>query len=219
MNRKNLRRFENLIMITFPIVLFAGCAGSDIKPTAIENPIATYTSDDNPSPDQDLLEISSVVPAPDYTDPSVSNEAQREVMIEEGTDEASQVAADDVTADMETQIPETSILYFETNRYQLLGEQHSMLKQYAEFLAANPGITLVINGHADIRGTEQYNQNLSEKRAQSVYEALVSLGVPQNQLSTMGFGEQQPLHDENKWDENRRVELEFESPVMLSSRR
>lgn len=220
MNRKNLHRFENLIMLTFPIVLFAGCAGSDIKPTTEETPVAIYTSHGNPLPEHETLEISTVMPVPDhtnYTDPSISDVGQSEIM-SESTGEDSQAAVDDTTSHTASRIPETSILYFGTNDYQLRGEQRDALKQTAEFLVANPGITLVINGHADERGTERYNQSLSEKRAQSVYDALISLDVPQNQLTTMGFGELQPMHDESQWDENRRVELEFENPVMLSSR-
>jgi len=50
MNRKYLRRFENLIMITFPVVLFAGCAGSDIKPLVEEKPAASYSVYTNPMP-------------------------------------------------------------------------------------------------------------------------------------------------------------------------
>ena len=217
MNRENLHRFENLIMITFPIVLFAGCAGSDIKPTAEQKQVATYTSYDNPLPEHELLEIGTIMPVPDYTDPSISDVGQSEV-VSESTGEESQVAVEDSTTDTAPQIPETRILYFGTNDYQLLSEQRDALKQYAEFLAANPGITLVINGHADERGTERYNQSLSEKRAQSVFDTLISLGVPQKQLITIGFGELQPMHDESIWDENRRVELEFENPVMMSSR-
>ena len=78
-------------------------------------------------------------------------------------------------------------------------------------------MSLVINGHADARGTESYNQTLSEKRAQAVYEMLVESGVPENQLKKFGFGEHFPQYDVNNWDENRRVELEFSNPVLVSS--
>ena len=186
MNRKNLHRFENLIMVTFPIALFAGCAGSDIKPMVEEKPVATYADYNNPLPEQELLEISAVMPAPDYTDPSISDDNQREESSVNNS-AAPQVTTASDNSSTTPQIPETSILYFETNEYQLLTDQQEALKQHAEFLIANPRITLVINGHADIRGTERYNQSLSEKRAQSVYEILIALGVPQNQLTTTGI--------------------------------
>jgi peptidoglycan-associated lipoprotein len=217
MNRTNLHRFENLIMITFPIVLFAGCAGSDIKPVVAEKPVATYVTYVNPLPEPDLLEISTVMPSPDETDPSIRDDNQQEIS-RLSTEERPPI---DTTSDGTSTVlptPATSILYFDTDKHQLRTEQHEALKQHADFLIANPHITLVINGHADKRGTEPYNQTLSEKRAQSVYDLLIALGVPQTQLTRMGFGELQPLQDENQWDENRRVELEYENPVMLSSR-
>lgn len=218
MNRKNLRRFENLIMITFPVVLFAGCAGSDIKPLVDEKPTASYSVYTNPILELELQETSIVNSLPDDKDPAISDDTPSSFSENDMNTEERHVASkDDNTASI-IETPETSILYFATDDYQLLTEQQNALKQYVKFLMANPNITLVINGHADIRGTESYNQALSEKRAQSVYDLLIAEGVPTNQLATMGFGESQPQQDENQWHENRRMELQFESPVVLSSR-
>ena len=219
MNRNNLHRFENLIMITFPVVLFAGCAGSDIKPIVEEKPTASYSVYTNPLPETELLEISTQIAAVNDMDPAISDDTPSGVSENDiiNTDDQDVASTDDNNGST-VEIPETSILYFATDNYQLLTEQQDTLKQYANFLLANPNITLVINGHADIRGTETYNLSLSEKRAQSVHDLLIAEGVPTNQLTMMGFGELQPLQDENHWDENRRVELEFESPVVLSAR-
>jgi outer membrane protein OmpA-like peptidoglycan-associated protein len=218
MNRKYLRRFENLIMITFPVVLFAGCAGSDIKPLVEEKPAASYSVYTNPIPELELEGISILNSLPDDKDPAISDDTPSSLSENNMNTEEQHVAStDDNTASI-IEAPETSILYFATDDYQLLTEQQDALKQYVKFLMANPNITLVINGHADIRGTESYNQTLSDKRAQSVYDLLIAEGVPPNQLTTVGFGELQPLQNENHWDENRRVELQFESPVVLSSR-
>lgn len=218
MNRKNLHRFENLIMITFPVVLFAGCAGSDIKPIVEEKPTASYSVNTNPLPETELLEISTQIPAAYDMDPAIHDDTPSGISENDINTEEQVVASRDDNNGSTIEIPETSILYFATDDYQLLTEHQNALKQYAVFLLANPNISLVINGHADIRGTESYNQVLSEKRAQSVHDLLIAEGVPTNQLTIMGFGELQPLQDENHWDENRRVELEFENPVMMSSR-
>lgn len=218
MNRKNLHRFENLIMITFPVVLFAGCAGSDIKPIDEEKSTASYSVYTNPLPETELLEISTQIPAAYDMDPAIHDDTPSGISENDINTEEQVVASTDDNNGSTIEIPETSILYFATDDYQLLSEQQDALKQYVKFLIANPNITLVINGHADIRGTESYNQALSEKRAQSVHDLLIAEGVPTNQLTIMGFGELQPLQDKNHWDENRRVELEFENPVMMSSR-
>ena len=218
MNRRNLQRFENLIMITFPIVMFAGCAGSDTKPVIAEKPAVTYATYSNPLPEQEFPEISTAMPLADEIDPAISDDTLPDLSDENVTAKKQHVTGTNDSDIATIQTPNTSILYFETDRFQLRSAQQETLQQYVKFLLANPTITLVINGHADIRGTEQYNQTLSEKRAQSVYDLLVANGVPPGQLTTMGFGELQPLNDENQWNENRRVELEFENPVILSSR-
>ncbi|MCO6381453.1 MAG: OmpA family protein [Vannielia sp.] len=68
----------------------------------------------------------------------------------------------------------------------------------------------MIEGHTDARGTENYNGNLSEDRAASVQAYLVSLGVTEERLSAMGFGESTPRTDDPMDPENRRVELRID---------
>ncbi|WP_455208139.1 OmpA family protein [Kaarinaea lacus] len=217
MNRNKMRLFENMIIVTFPLVLFAGCAGSDIKPAAEDKPYATYSEHENPFPGQELMTNSTSYAIEEAMDPVV-NDAEQPLTIHEvhDTRELAELSIVETPGNI-AQLPSTHILYFDTDHYQLLDEQREILKQHAEFLLAHPGMTLVINGHADVRGTEAYNQVLSEKRAQSVYALLSELGVEQSQLKKTGFGELQPLRDKNQWDENRRVELEFSNPVQLSS--
>ena len=241
MNRKKLRFIENMIIITFPVVLFAGCAGSDVKPTMEDQSIATYSDYNNPIPESDLMDISTAYDAASESELSVSEDTSSNAVSEASqtshndTDTASHDSAPytpysetNLGQEPNTQsvlhatnsapvLPVNNIIKFDTDKHQLLDDQQTELKQYAEYLLANPGMILVINGHADVRGTEDYNQLLSEKRAQAVYDLLVALGVSQSQLNKFGFGELTPLHDEGNWDENRRVELEFRDPVMLSS--
>lgn len=81
-----------------------------------------------------------------------------------------------------------------------LEKQAAWLKQYA-----NVGIT--IEGHADERGTREYNLALGERRAQSVKNYLVSLGVPADRLNTISYGKERPAvmgSDEESWSRNRR---------------
>ena len=217
MSRNKMRLFENMIIVTFPLVLFAGCAGSDIKPAVEDKPYATYSAHENPFPEQELMTNSTSYAIEEAMDPVV-NDAEQPLAIHEAhdTQELAELSMVESPGNI-AQPPSTHILYFDTDHYQLLDEQREILKQHAEFLLGHPGMTLVVNGHADVRGTETYNQVLSEKRAQSVYALLIELGVAQSQLKKTGFGELQPLRDKNQWDENRRVELEFSNPVQLSS--
>lgn len=222
MSSKKLRTIENLILLTFPVVLFAGCAGSDVKPVINGHSPTTISEVQEP-------EDSNPVPVSDYPKISIM-ESKKE--IEEPTPRNHENSSDSTTVEIaatepiETQdsvktvtlsIPEKKMFYFDTNIHTLSDDQRHELRSHADYLIANPGSVLVINGHADERGSENYNQALSEKRAMETFNILISLGVPEDQLVTRGFGEMVPVHAENNWDENRRIELEYSDPMMLSS--
>jgi len=71
-------------------------------------------------------------------------------------------------------------------------------------------LKLTLEGHADERGTQEYNLHLSNRRANAVKKYLVDLGVPAGRLDTVGYGEERPAdqgHSEDAWAANRRVEL------------
>ena len=99
---------------------------------------------------------------------------------------------------------------FETARSTLTTNAQTILDQIAEKLVARPGLRVEIGGHTDSRGADNYNQLLSEQRAQSVMTYLTDKGVAAGTLSAVGYGEGQPV-DTNETDEgrerNRRVEL------------
>ena len=228
MNRKKLRFIENMIIVTFPVVLFAGCAGGDIKPTIEEKPVATYSGYDNPLPETELVTISTTDESELPTsEPGQASQVSNDIASHDSApytpfEETNLNLEQDTQTVMQTtsstpELPGNNRFKFDTDKYTLLDEQRQELQQHADYLIAHPDMSLVINGHADVRGSEDYNQQLSEKRAQTVYNVLVELGVPQSQLKKFAFGEHQPVHDEENWDENRRVELEFSEPVVLSS--
>ena len=75
-------------------------------------------------------------------------------------------------------------------------------------LKANPAFVVTLEGHADERGTVEYNIALAEQRAQAAKAYLVALGIDASRIDTVSFGEQRPLdagHDELAWAINRRV--------------
>ncbi|MGI6681243.1 MAG: OmpA family protein [Bdellovibrionota bacterium] len=77
-----------------------------------------------------------------------------------------------------------------------------------EILKSNPNIYVQLEGHCDERGTAEYNMALGEKRANSVYEALVMYGIAPNRLTTISYGEEVPLDNgqtEEAYAKNRRV--------------
>ncbi|MCI0507459.1 MAG: OmpA family protein [Gammaproteobacteria bacterium] len=113
-------------------------------------------------------------------------------------------------------MPEKYTFHFESNGYNIAADDMTSLKQHAEFLLRNPNFTLSVNGHTDRTGARDYNQKLSEQRAQFVADILVTFGAPQSQLIVDGYGETIPV-SQDKPEENRRVELEYSQTMMLSA--
>jgi peptidoglycan-associated lipoprotein len=77
-------------------------------------------------------------------------------------------------------------------------------------LSSNPEVTVILEGHADERGTREYNLALGERRANAVQQLLVLQGVAQSQIQVISFGEERPValgHDGEAWRLNRRVEI------------
>ena len=106
-------------------------------------------------------------------------------------------------------------IHFEFDKHKLSKHSEAILQALGEFLAKEKDAWryLRIEGHADNRGSDEYNQKLSERRANSVKEAIVSKGVAADRIEAIGFGESRPkIPEDNEfaWGKNRRVELVFD---------
>ena len=121
---------------------------------------------------------------------------------------------DNWPADRETFRDQT--VYFDFDKANVRPSEVSKLERVAsEMKSAHAGKALRIEGHCDERGTEEYNRSLGERRAQSVREKLVSMGLDQSMIQTITFGEERPAvpgHDEAAWSKNRRGEIILLSP-------
>lgn len=92
----------------------------------------------------------------------------------------------------------------------LSSEAQEALAQSANWLKQNTQYNLLIEGHCDERGTEQYNLALGDRRAHTAREYLVTLGVDTGRIRTVSYGEERPFndgHDESSWAQNRRAHL------------
>jgi peptidoglycan-associated lipoprotein len=106
-------------------------------------------------------------------------------------------------------------LQFEFDRWDLTPEARRSLDELAAALKGFPGLRLVIEGHADERGTTEYNLALGARRAQSARDYLVSLGIAADRLETTSYGEERPLdpaHNEMAWALNRRAHFVVKAP-------
>ena len=92
----------------------------------------------------------------------------------------------------------------------------NLITQVAEYLMQNPAHLLLVEGHCDERGTEEYNLSLGERRALSVAEELAKLGVTMSRLGTQSFGEKVPVSESNSKEslaKNRRGEFVLFMPM------
>lgn len=104
------------------------------------------------------------------------------------------------------------IIYFDFDKATVESKYADLLRAHAEFLVKNPSVKVLIEGHADERGTPEYNIALGEHRGQAVEKYLQSLGVSASQMSVVSYGEEKPMvksRTESAFAKNRRAVLVY----------
>jgi peptidoglycan-associated lipoprotein len=103
-------------------------------------------------------------------------------------------------------------VFFAFDSSEMRDDGRQVVQRWAQFLGQNPNAMAVIEGHTDDRGTREYNLGLGERRATSVRNYLVSLGVPASRVSTVSYGKERPAavgSNQQSWSQNRRGVLVF----------
>jgi peptidoglycan-associated lipoprotein len=98
-------------------------------------------------------------------------------------------------------------VFFGFNKSEINSESADTLKRQAAWMQENGNVTVVVEGHADERGTREYNLALGERRANAVREHLISLGVSAARINTISYGKERPAvlgSNEAAWAQNRR---------------
>jgi len=99
-------------------------------------------------------------------------------------------------------------VFFDFDMSELREDSKSIIESNVRWIMANPGMKVQIEGHCDERGTEEYNLALGERRATTVKNYMVSMGVDNKRLFTISYGEEIALdsgHSEEAWAKNRRA--------------
>ena len=99
-------------------------------------------------------------------------------------------------------------VFFDFDRYDLRPDAQATVQALSAWLNSNPQVTLTVEGHADERGTRDYNLAIGERRANSVRQYLTSLGINANRPAIVSYGEERPEalgSDEASWARNRRA--------------
>jgi peptidoglycan-associated lipoprotein len=146
-------------------------------------------------------------------------QVQAQVQAQAAADAAQKAANDAATADaaQQQQAQDAAqalahVIYFDFDQSTIKTEFRTALNGHAAYLSQNPSARIVLEGHADERGTREYNIALGERRGNAVSRYLVVQGVSVDAIEVVSFGEERPVNagqDSASWSENRRVEIRY----------
>ncbi|MFQ5537035.1 MAG: peptidoglycan-associated lipoprotein Pal [Gemmatimonadota bacterium] len=131
-------------------------------------------------------------------------EAERRAAEERARAEAHRRAVEAARATLE------EMVFFDYDKSDIRDDAAAVLRRKVDVLRASPQVQLRIEGHADERGSTEYNLALGSRRAEAVKQFLVGFGLSEGRFSTVSYGEERPLvdgHDEAAWAKNRRAEF------------
>jgi peptidoglycan-associated lipoprotein len=197
---------KKIILLT-SVILLSSCAGTSIQDLGDK-----FLDLINPSdPAVEVEDLSDSVLMLDDESGSFSGEDLAESGVDSSEQSRTQTATEVAVETLED-ASVSFVLYFSYDDTEIDEEATQVIIDHANFMRNNPGISLKLEGHADERGTREYNLALGENRALSVKEVLGLYGL-ENRVEVVSFGEEQPIaftHDEDSWQKNRRVEFIYQ---------
>ncbi len=109
-------------------------------------------------------------------------------------------------------MPEVETIYFDFDTSVIREDSREILDLHVAYLRLNPSQNVVLEGHADERGTREYNNALGERRGNAVKDYFMVQGVNADQIEVISYGEEKPAvigHNNAAWSKNRRVEIKY----------
>lgn len=110
-----------------------------------------------------------------------------------------------------TAIPELTSVHFDLDRAQIRSAEARRLEEHARWLKSHGDMVVLIGGHADERGSDDYNLRLGERRADAIRQFMIARGVEADRITTASYGEERPVcsaQGESCWGKNRRAEFQ-----------
>ncbi len=101
-------------------------------------------------------------------------------------------------------------IYFSYDKFTIGAREKKILDQVADYMQKSPALGIIVEGHCDERGSDEYNRSLGERRALAVHDYLITIGIPSDRVQTQSFGEERPAitgTEESAFSKNRRAEL------------
>ena len=121
---------------------------------------------------------------------------------------------DAAAAEAQAALMDVTVFYFDFDNTTIKSDSKNTLIAHSQYLAANSSARVILEGHADERGTVEYNLALGERRADTVKRYLIVQGANPSQLESVSFGEERPAmleSDESSWSKNRRTEIQYQA--------
>jgi peptidoglycan-associated lipoprotein len=183
------------------LLLLSGCAKPE-QEDGIQNQTETMPADeekDGPPLDSDIRGATPIADSDTQASPLQQDTLTAQELMAKLEDQGSPLAS--------------RVIYFEYDSAKVSDESLATLEAHGNFIAGSGNIFVRLEGHADERGSREYNIALGDRRAQSVRRILLFQGASSDQLDTISYGEERPAeigHDEAAWGKNRRVELVYE---------
>jgi peptidoglycan-associated lipoprotein len=110
--------------------------------------------------------------------------------------------------------PTARQIFFDLDQYTVKPDYQGVVQATADFLKSKPKVRVIIQGNTDERGSSEYNLSLGQKRAEAVRRALGVLGVADDRIEAVSFGEEKPMaecHNESCWSKNRRADIVYQA--------
>jgi peptidoglycan-associated lipoprotein len=191
-----LNKILKSLVIALPMLTLAACSSTTDTTTndAVESATQQATND---AANADAESGSNVVVGSD-TDVSI--------------DAVENLTTEEVKKQVIDELRKRHVVYFGFDQQAVTVEYGELLQDHANFLIDNPAVKVLIEGHADERGTPGYNIALGDRRADAVVKYLNNLGVSSSQISTVSYGEEKPVntsHTAAAFSQNRRAVLVY----------
>ena len=202
-----MSKYLSLLLMLFLAVCVSSCGTKYARPDrcccdAPDCPKVVEPVKEEPAPEPEPQPEPEPEPAPEPEPEPVQE-------IKQAIQEAVKEEKKEFTLDLEKLMKQS---LFEFDSAKIAEDNYAGLDVVSDFLKENPNISVKIDGHTDNVGSKEYNQKLSERRAESVANYLKEKGVNSTQISTEGFGFLKPIASNNTEEgraQNRRTELKF----------
>lgn len=186
------KKYSKTLFFGATLAILAGCGGNAATQEEVDNAATSAEGQVEPVITSDGSAVDSNV---------AGSKLQQETQNLE--DEANNAVA---------AMPEVETIYFDFDTSVIRDDSREVLDLHVAYLRVNPTANIVLEGHADERGTREYNMALGLRRANAVKSYLQVQGVSADQIEVVSFGEENPAvigHNNAAWSKNRRVELQY----------